>query len=425
MKGVLYLLLFISIPLTVEGQSVRDSVIGKTWMHIPHEYLKLGVGENQEWARYFSKTQSLSRFSIDDKQIVLYIELGDPKIIYGYEYYGDSMVLNVEKGMEYLDLLPIKCPSVAWAMRDPYGTQGKERVLYDSAFYYRNHAKFDFLKINNGKYTLEIDSSGNILMVAYNIKGLRGHYRQKMNEERLQKFKALLIRAHLDCYCGSYLDHPTDGGPYTRIYYVKNGDSTCSMEKVNHHGQLALNLLYNHSDPYKMTFQNYVDGDSVQGMTLLDIEHTYYVVFDGKPELLGSYTEYGEKQYLYKSKMLKQYYPNLEKYELNQVIYFTSAIPLDSLGESYLALNHWYRYESAREEIVIYSYKKSFTKGPAQNTVIVQTPNFGMMGENDEIHKLIRSTKFLGIPFLRMKPNRVKAIEKYVLPNWEAWQEEN
>ncbi len=414
MKGVLVFLWVMSCFCSF-GQ--RDSVISKTWTGVPGDYLKFNVGANGDMLYLGSVGFDAYHYTLSDSVIYLNDDRGG-KI--RYRYYGDSIVLFPDANLQSQFLRIPKDFNLPKEKREwkPMG----RRVLYDSVTVYKGYAKFTKLSFSRRFYDCEIDSVGNMFLNARpNLAGLRGHYRGKMKPEDFERVCGLLEFAHLNYWPGLLTMFMNDGFPYP--YEFTKNDSVYREHfwNIGSNRNQVFRFIDQVLKDQSWVFQNFVGGDSVKGMTLFDLTTEGEIVVTGEYLFLGSFVEDDTVYFLHKLEhfTIQEYF--MDSTVSGEVMYFISdyRLPDSAISRIYLMSRHlWFTTKGNwRPEDVVFLELRNTIYYPSSDKLIIQKPwPFRLMPQTlfqrDRTScKLCRKSSFQ------------KAIEKYIIPDWNESQE--
>ena len=430
-------LVFLGIVICFCSYGQRDSLVGKTWMGHYTDFLEFDTIRKRAtfYTPYTTFERRVFDYTLNDSLIILELKGASFRMVFQYKYYGDSISVSLNECLCPSDIWPIGKPRVFYA-------QEKSSVSPWEKFYISNH---DFAIEVNKNGDIYADFSG----YCTDIGGLVGRYRGQLNDTVLIKLSKLIEEAQI----GNASSSGALDGPQPVQYYLFTKDHNFRGTSKGLGRQRAEPIYYLlRSIDYKaLKFQNYITGDSVEGVFVVDVMVPGGRVEAGTVEEIGSFRSNAKilkptydynfakdrlinrdrskrKIRIYRFKPLDGFVKNYENF--GDFIYLLSDSVLDTLGTSIITFQHIKDYSNLSKmpkEPKAYFVLKQSNMPEKNDTIIVNTcyPQAFMMGHPEQTQFFQRRK---GIVLFRayfqspFKTRFEKAYKKYILKDWGKYQ---
>jgi len=432
-------LVFLGVVICFCSYGQRDSLVGKTWMGHYTDFLKFDTlrGEATFYTEYTGLAKLFS-YKLTDSSLTLNLGRGSDRLVFEYKYLGDSLWLSlVECSLPPLDSWFLKKPKVFYAIEKS------------------SEAPWEKLYLSHSRYVIEVTKKGNIYAdfsgYCTDIGGLVGHYRGQLNDTTLMNLNKLIEEAQIGNASSS---GAVDGPPPIRYYlFTKENNFQGTSKGLGRQRAEPIYYLLKSIDYKALKFQNYIAGDSVEGVFVVDVMVPGGRVEAGTVEEIGSFRSNAKilkptydynftkdrlinrdrskrKIRIYRLKPLDGFVKNYENF--GDFIYLLSDSVLDTLGSSIITFQHIKDYSNLSKmpkEPKVYFVLKQNNIPEKNNTIIVNTcyPQAFMMGHPEQTQFFQKRKGFnlhrtyIQSPF---KTKFERAYKKFILKDWKGLQRE-
>jgi hypothetical protein len=438
-KAFLFILLLFVVQLVAQDYS--DSVQNKFWYSSIHHNAAFHPGTMQVQKGSFRNNDHLI-----SKNYILYKPWRSQDVdSLRYTYHGDSLILYPQIRRPYYEF--IDCPNLYYEDHE---------LQEEWVFYSERHLKslpldFKTLRLSHwNKGSLEINYDGEVLYDGrgLEVEDLYGHHRYQLNETELRRFHQLLKEEslrlkRLSCQLHSLLYSHKKTPCITYETHEQSHFIREETSNLNELGFKNFSFLDSTISLDKLEFQNFVDGDSAEGVVHYSLSAGNVDLFKTKLNFLGSYEDQDQTLYLYTGLITPKYsssdkafefYQNKKFYlEAEEELDTTCSMLIETLDISSL------RFELGRafhkpDELIFRRLLKHQLIPPNHKLVldlserrfsIITNSSYKYQQTNAFVKRDPKKNHYTlwGIPYPFLRPDFQVAFEKYVLPDWEAYHD--
>ncbi len=418
-----------------------DSVLAKTWMGHYTDFLEFDTIRKRAtfYTSYTTFERGVFDYTLNDSLITLRLGRSPDRLVFEYKYLGDSL---------WISLIECSLPSLdGWSLNKP-------KVF--SAFKKNSEDPWEKLYIRRSGYAIEVTKNGDIYAdfsgYCTEVGGLVGRYRGQLNDTTLIKLNKLIGEAQI----GNASSSGTVDGPPPIQYYLftKDNNFQGTSKGLGRRRAEPIYYLLRSIDYKALKFQNYIAGDSVEGVFVVDVMIPGGKVKVGTIKKIGSFRSnakilkpsyiynlgklnlinrdrFKKKIQIYRFKLLDGFVKNYENF--GDFIYLLSDTALDTSGSSIITFKYIKDYSKISKMPKgpkVYFVLKQRSMPEKKDTIIVNScyPQTFMVGHPEQTQFFQRRKGFVLFrayfqsPF---KTNFEKAYKKYILKDWEEYQQEN
>jgi hypothetical protein len=360
-----------------------------------------------------------------------------------YHYFGDSLALYPLSRHLYFSLF--NC----YELTNYEETQLKpEWMFYSTQHVKQKDLSFKLLQLTRWKGGfLEIDGAGNVFFEGKDKFGPYGHFRGSLTTSELNLLKNILSKTYIQLWqmpCCQY--RLPSNQSKLRALSLRIGDNSISIKLLEGDARGILGFIDTVVKPEELTFQLFADGDSTQGIYAYQVPAFNIHLMKSHLTYLGTYRDEGEEQHFYKASDNVLLH-SLDSAAQSQVTYYPvfliSGKLLDTVNDVALETmpvsDEWFKRGRAFEKPENFLFRKveacsSIPKGysillqfPQDEVFVYRQPRRSHLEEHvtsDPDSPKKYKTKW-GAPYPFLTPGFQLAFEKYVLPEWEAFQKKN
>ncbi len=422
--------IFIFLSIALSSQSDIDSVLSKTWNDGYYNTRQFSTKGTPNFIQPIPKSGSVRRtttigskpffqyFSITDSTITFRGEREEtPQLgnhIFWYKYFGDSLLLDpISK-----DSFRILDYDALFVQHNLKHNSSQSWVLYDSSHFYHKESDFRSLSVSDPWKEMQVDYLGNVFYNFQKSKIHYGHYRDQLDSLELAKFLYYVKTEYIPALNRIY---PVYSDLYHSEMRYINRDST--SVPIRSLGYESGRKFYRYLDSVvpidSLVFQNYADGDSVEGVVIFNLRFNDELTAKGIPSYLASFENYSSEYHLYRLESDSAYYYRKAADIKDKPIYFISQALLTPNKKLALLLDpadNWFlnekRLRAKPEDLEVFELN---TSEELPDGFIIHT-NRSNLGFRD----LKQATFNYGPEYIYRTPFEI-AFEDYILPDWEKY----